>query len=138
VSADGAEYGLVHAEGAVSGPLSDTVSSRLSFALLAVTKFNSLFRSAINIRNNGSIIEICENNFRCTSYSRSKEAEEIKKIEGSSVKWGIINAFRQKPDAEVVYHDGDFGKEPMVILFGQNPKDVLEKIRIVLQNYVNN
>lgn len=113
-------------------------SYHVSNALLAVTKFNSLFRSAINIRNNGSIIKICENNFRCTSYSRSKETEEIKKIEGSSIKWGISKALNQNPDAELVYHDGDFGKEPMVILFGQNPKDVLEKIRIVLQEYVNN
>lgn len=32
VSADGGEYGLAHAEGAVSGPLSDTVSSRLSLS----------------------------------------------------------------------------------------------------------
>lgn len=113
-------------------------SFHVSNALLAATKFNSLFRSAINIRNNRSIIKICENNFRCTSYSRTEETEIIKKTEGSSIKWGISKALGQKPDAELVYHDGDFGKEPMVILFGQNPKDVLQKIRIVLQEYVNN
>ncbi len=113
-------------------------SLHVSNALLVATKFNSLFRSAINIRNNPSIIKICENNFKCSSYSRSKETEEIKKIEGSSIQWGISQAFRQKPDAELVYHDGDFGKEPMVIMFGQNPKEVLEKISIILQYYVNN
>lgn len=32
VSADGGEYGLAHVEGAVSGPLSDAVSSRLSLS----------------------------------------------------------------------------------------------------------
>lgn len=113
-------------------------SFHVSNALLVATKFNSLFRSAINIRNNQSIIKICENNFRCTSYSRSKETEESKKIEGSSIKWGISKALRQKPDAELVYHDGDFGKESMVILFGQNPKDVIEKIELILLKYVNN
>ena len=113
-------------------------SLHVSNALLAATKFNSLFRSAINIRNNPSIIKICENNFRCSSYSRSKETEEIKKIEGSSIQWGISEAFKQKPDAELVYHDGDFGKEPMVIMFGLNPKEVLEKVRIILQDYDNN
>jgi len=113
-------------------------SLHVSNALLAATKFNSLLRSAINIRNNPGIIKICENNFRCSSYSRSKETGEIKNIEGSSIKWGIGEAFKQEPDAELVYHEGDFGKEPMVILFGRNPKEVLEKIRIILQDYVNN
>jgi hydroxymethylpyrimidine kinase / phosphomethylpyrimidine kinase / thiamine-phosphate diphosphorylase len=113
-------------------------SFHVSNALLAATKFNSLFRSAINIRNNPSIINICENNFRCSSYCRNKETQEIKKVEGSSIKWGISEAFRQKPDADLVYHAGDFGKEPMVIMFGQNPKEIIEKIRIVLQEYVSN
>ena len=67
-----------------------------------------------------------------------RKPEEIKNIEGSSIKWGISEAFKQEPDAELVYHEGDFGKEPMVIMFGRNPKEVLEKIRIILQDYVNN
>ncbi|HKX96973.1 MAG TPA: bifunctional hydroxymethylpyrimidine kinase/phosphomethylpyrimidine kinase, partial [Candidatus Nitrosocosmicus sp.] len=99
-------------------------SFHVSNALLAATKFNSLFRSAINIRNNPSIINICENNFRCSSYCRNNETQEIKKVEGSSIKWGISEAFRQEPDADLVYHAGDFGKEPMVIMFGQNPKEI--------------
>ena len=105
---------------------------------MAANKFNSLFRSAINIRNNQNIIKICENNFKCSRYFRSKEPEQIKKLEGSSIKWGIIDAFRQVPGAELVYHDGDLGKEPMVILFGYNPREVLQKVKIILQGYVNN
>ena len=111
-------------------------SFHVSNALLAAVEFNPLIRSAINIRNNAEIVNICENNFKCSSYSRSKETKSIKKIEGSSILWGISEAFRQKTDAEIVYHDGDFGKEPMVIIYGQNPKEVLEKIRIVLKGYV--
>ena len=112
-------------------------SLHVSNALLAAAKFNSLFRSAINIRNNPMIIKICKNNFKYSNYSRSKEKEESKRVEGSSIQWGITEAFKQEPDAELVYHDGDYGKEPMIIMFGQNPKEVLEKIRIILQNYVN-
>ena len=113
-------------------------SIHVSNALLAANKFNSLFRSAINLRKDKDIIKICENNFRCSSYSRSKELQESKNIEGSSIKWGVSEAFSQKPNAELVYHDGDLGKEPMVILFGYNPKDVLEKVKIILQGLVNN
>ena len=28
---------------------------------------------------------------------------------------------------DVIYHMGDFGKEPMIIVFGKTPNDVLEK-----------
>ena len=113
-------------------------SVHVSDALLAAVKFNPLIRSAINIRNNAEIVNICKNKFKCSSYSRSKETKSIKKMEGSSILWGISEAFRKKTDAEVVYHDGDFGKEPMVIIYGQNPKDVLNKIRIVLEGFVKN
>lgn len=113
-------------------------SLHVSSAILTAIKFNSLLRSAINIRNNPSIIEICENNFRCSCYSRKYETKEVKKKEGSSIKWGISEAFKQNPDAEIVYHDGDFGKEPMIIIFGRNPIQVLEKIRVILQYYLNN
>jgi hydroxymethylpyrimidine/phosphomethylpyrimidine kinase len=113
-------------------------SLHVSNAVLTATKFNSLIRSAINIKNNPRIIKICENNFVCSSYSRIKEEKEVKNNEGSTIPWGVGEAFRLKPNAEVVYHHGDFGKEPMVIIFGQNPREVLEKIRIVLQDYINN
>jgi len=59
-------------------------------------------------------------------------------LEGSSIKWGISEAFRHEPGLELVYHDGDLGKEPMVIVFGYNPRDVLQKVKIILQKYVNN
>lgn len=113
-------------------------SIHVSSALLAATKFNSLFRSAINIRNNQNIIKICENSFRCSKYSRRNEPEESKKIEGSSIKWGVSEAFKKELKAELVYHDGDLGKEPMVVLFGYNPKDVLDKVKIILRGYVKN
>lgn len=113
-------------------------SVHVSNALLAANTFNSLFRSAINIRNNQNIIKICENNFKCSRYFRSKEPEQIRKLEGSSIKWGVSEAFRREPGVELVYHDGDLGKEPMVIVFGYNPRDVLQKVKIILQKYVDN
>ena len=113
-------------------------SVHVSNALLAANKFNSLFRSAINIRNNQDIIKICEHKFKCSIYFRSKEPEQVKKLEGSSIKWGVSEAFRHGQDVELVYHHGDLGKEPMVIVFGYNPRDVLKKVKIILHEYINN
>ncbi len=112
-------------------------SIHVSNALLTANKYNSLLRSAINIRNNQKIIKICENNFKCSRYFRSKEPEQVKKLEGASIKWGVSEAFRHRHDVEVIYHHGDIGKEPMVIVFGYNPKDILQKVKIILQKYVN-
>ncbi len=29
---------------------------------------------------------------------------------------------------DIIFHKGDFGKEPMIIVFGKNPNNVLKKI----------
>lgn len=108
-------------------------SKHMARALLSARKFNLRFRSAINIRNNSSILKICKGLFVCSGYDRNLEPAELKKIEGSSVNWGIAEAFKSTPDLEVVYHSGDFGKEGMIIIFAKKPEEVLEKIRLVLR-----
>ncbi|WKT57152.1 thiamine-phosphate synthase family protein [Candidatus Nitrosotenuis chungbukensis] len=41
-----------------------------------------------------------------------------------------IRNLRSAPDA--IYHTGDIGKEPMIIVFGKNPKQVVAKISKIL------
>ncbi|KEQ56331.1 Thiamine-phosphate synthase ThiN protein, partial [Marine Group I thaumarchaeote SCGC AAA799-N04] len=51
------------------------------------------------------------------------------KIQGSTIRWGISSALKNsKRIPDVIYHKGDFGKEPMIIVFGKTPENVLEKI----------
>jgi len=51
------------------------------------------------------------------------------KSKGSTIEWGIKNAIKNSKKApDVVFHKGDFGKEPMIIVFGENPKNVLKKV----------
>ena len=33
-----------------------------------------------------------------------------------------------KNPPDIVYHKGDFGKEPMIIVFGETPDTVIKKI----------
>ena len=49
--------------------------------------------------------------------------------------WGIKNALVKNPKAEVIYHKGDVGKEPMMIIFGRDPNEVIKKIKKILKNY---
>ncbi|HKQ21079.1 MAG TPA: thiamine-phosphate synthase family protein [Nitrososphaeraceae archaeon] len=41
-------------------------------------------------------------------------------------------ALSKNPDADIIYHSGDIGKEPMIIIFGQSPHDVVNKVKKIL------
>jgi hydroxymethylpyrimidine kinase / phosphomethylpyrimidine kinase / thiamine-phosphate diphosphorylase len=68
------------------------------------------------------------------SYNRSREPKKIKRKEGSSVSWGILAALSKNPKADVIYHMGDVGKEPMITVFGRNPAEIVERIKAILKN----
>ncbi len=107
-------------------------SSHVANAVITANKFNHSFRSAINIKNEKKILEVCKANFVCSSYSRGEEQIENKSKEGHTISWGIKNAMEIKHDAELVFHDGDYGKEPMIMVFGKDPSAIIDKIKTII------
>lgn len=107
-------------------------SSHVANAVITANKFNHSFRSAINIKNEKKILEVCKANFVCSSYSRGEEHIENKNKEGHTISWGIRNAMERKHDAELVFHDGDYGKEPMIMVFGKDPSVIIDKIKTII------
>jgi hydroxymethylpyrimidine kinase / phosphomethylpyrimidine kinase / thiamine-phosphate diphosphorylase len=110
-------------------------SSHVASAVLAYMTIDPAFRSAINIKFEERLIKVCKRLFSVASYDRSREPKKIKRKEGSSILWGISNALSKNPKADVIYHTGDLGKEPMINVFGRNPSQVLSKIKAILKNY---
>jgi hydroxymethylpyrimidine kinase / phosphomethylpyrimidine kinase / thiamine-phosphate diphosphorylase len=110
-------------------------SSHVASALLAYMSVNPDFRCAINIRFDRRVVDICKSLFSISSYDRAQEPKKIKRREGSSTAWGILAALSKNRSAEVIYHKGDIGKEPMITLFGRNPAEVVNKINAILKNY---
>lgn len=110
-------------------------SSHVANALLAAKHFNPAFRAAINIRYTNSILKICKDLFNCASYDRKLEPSNHKEKEGASIKWGVNEAFRTNTSADVVYHLGDLGKEPMILIFAETPLKILTKILAILKIY---
>jgi hydroxymethylpyrimidine kinase / phosphomethylpyrimidine kinase / thiamine-phosphate diphosphorylase len=53
------------------------------------------------------------------------------------VRWGVTEALRKRPNADIIYHTGDFGKEAMTLVFGYEPFDVINKLKIILKEYKN-
>ncbi|GBC73719.1 Pyridoxine kinase [archaeon HR04] len=121
-----------------AGPIRYGASKHVADAVVTAMRYNASIRSAMNIRYDDAILDICKGlGFSIASYDRSKEPEHIKKMEGMSVKWGIeqavISSASRVPD--VVYHTGDWGKEPMMIVFGHDPMDVVNKVISILIRY---
>jgi hydroxymethylpyrimidine kinase / phosphomethylpyrimidine kinase / thiamine-phosphate diphosphorylase len=110
-------------------------SSHVASAIIAYMSVNPEFRSAINIRFDERIVDVCKSLFSVASYDRTKEPKKIKRKEGSTVAWGILAALSKNSLADVIYHTGDIGKEPMISLFGRNPTEVVNKIKAILKNY---
>jgi len=103
-------------------------SLHVGTAVIEVNKKFPEIRSCLNIKYDTKIISKAKKSrFTVLSYDRSKEPRKLKQKENSSIAWGITNSLKTKlPD--IIYHKGDIGKEPMILIFGKNPKDVIRKV----------
>ncbi len=103
-------------------------SHHVGTAVIEVNKKFPNIRSGINIKFNSKIISKAK---RCglttLNYDRNKEPKKSKQKEGLSIKWGINFALKTK-SPDIIYHKGDMGKEPMILVFGETPDDVIRKI----------
>ena len=113
----------------VAGDLMYGGSKHVATALLTISKKFPQICSAINIKyQNQTISKIEKSKLLVSSYDRNEEPKNVKS-KHSSIEWGIKNAIKNSKRApDVIYHKGDFGKEPMIIIFGETPNNVLKKI----------
>ncbi|MFQ5782712.1 MAG: bifunctional hydroxymethylpyrimidine kinase/phosphomethylpyrimidine kinase [Nitrosopumilus sp.] len=118
----------------VAGDLAYGGSKHVATALLIMNKRFPQICSAINLKYQSSTIsKIKKLKLIALCYDRNQEPKNIK-FKGSTIEWGIKSAIKNsKKTPDVVFHRGDFGKEPMIIVFGENPKNVLKKILKILR-----
>ncbi|MBM3911133.1 MAG: bifunctional hydroxymethylpyrimidine kinase/phosphomethylpyrimidine kinase [Thaumarchaeota archaeon] len=118
----------------VAGNLEYGASRHVASAILAVTKKFPLIRSALNLRYDFKIIKkFKEEGLTVLSYDRTNEPANIKRKENTSVLWGIKNSIKKTINPpDIIFHKGDFGKEPMIVVFGENPSKVIKKISRIL------
>ena len=108
-------------------------SKHIGNAIITISKKFPIIRSAANIKfNEKTVKKFQRNGLKVLSYDRRNEPSKTKTKENSTIIWGIKNAIRNvsKPP-DVIYHKGDLGKEPMILVFGKTPDDVIEKISLV-------
>jgi hydroxymethylpyrimidine/phosphomethylpyrimidine kinase len=112
-----------------AGCLDFGTSRHIARIILETMKFSPLIRSAINLKYEELTLRRCkEAGLTIASYERSKEPEGV-----SSMEWGTRQAITDSgfvPD--VIYDEGAKGKEPMIRLLGENPADVLSKLKKII------
>ena len=111
-----------------AGELKFGGSQHVATAVIEVSKKFPEIRSAINIKYEPKlVVKAKKKGMKVVSYDRKKESKNSKQKENSSISWGISSCLKSiKPD--IIYHKGDMGKEPMIIVFGTNPEQVVKKI----------
>ena len=103
-------------------------SQHVATAVIHVNKKFPEIRSCLNIKYDTKIISKAKKSgFTILSYDRTGEPRKSKRRENSSISWGISNSLKTK-SPDIIYHKGDMGKEPMILIFGKNPQDVIRKV----------
>ena len=103
-------------------------SQHVGTAVIQVNKKFPEIRSGLNIKYDPKIISKAKKSkLTVLSYDRSKEPKRSKQKENSSISWGISNSLNSK-SPDVIYHTGDIGKEPMILIFGKNPDEIIRKV----------
>ena len=104
-------------------------SQHVATALIEVSKKFPDIRSAINIKYEPKLItKAKKRKMSVLTYNRKKESKNSKLKENSSISWGVSSCLKSEmPD--IIYHKGDLGKEPMIIVFGNTPTEVIKKIK---------
>lgn len=114
----------------VAGALAYGGSRHVGNSVLEVSRKFPSVRSGLNIRYDTDTIRRARSGgLRIARYDRSLEPYAAKGREGRTVSWGTrlaISKLSSPPD--IIYHTGDLGKEPMILVFGKSPGDVLSKV----------
>ena len=107
------------------------VSKHVAAIILAAMTFNPETRCAMNIKYSDENIEKYKKaGFKIGTFDRIQEPHKVK----STMEWGTkyaIQRLGRVPD--VIYDEGSIGKEPMIRVLGKNPKDVVNKARILFK-----
>lgn len=118
----------------LAGNLQYGGSKHVGSALLEINRKFPKTRSAVNIKYNSDLVKRCrKKSLVVQNYDRKNEPSKVKRKENSSISWGIKQAIKNSVKApDIIYHKGDLGKESMIMIFGNNPNEVVEKVAKIL------
>lgn len=113
------------------GCIGFNVSKHVGSVILAAMTFDPGSRCAMNLRYSDEYIEKFKKaGFKIGSFDRIHEPKNMK----STMEWGTKQAIKKLGSIpDIIYDKGGKGKEPMIRILGKNPKDVVNKVYILLE-----
>ncbi|HEU4481958.1 MAG TPA: bifunctional hydroxymethylpyrimidine kinase/phosphomethylpyrimidine kinase [Nitrososphaeraceae archaeon] len=110
-------------------------TQHIASAVISYMNINPLMRAGFNIKYDKKIIELLQSFMKISEYDRRLEPQKLKEKEGYTIQWGVKKAILKDKEVRGIYHKGDIGKEPMIILFAHNPAEIVEYLRKLIEYY---
>jgi len=111
-------------------------SSHMARVLLAARKYNSRTSCALNIAcNDQTLLALKRSGMTSASFDRANEPPDGLGREGGTMDWGTqaaLEASSTPRTVDAVVDLGGPGKEPMIRILAQDPRDLLGKVRRIL------
>ena len=118
-----------------AGDIKFGVAEHTARLILEAKKFDKSINYVINLKYTPELIKTLQkkNELVLKEILRIKEPEKLKKKEFSTMQWLIkesIDKIGKIPD--IIWDKGAIGKEPMIRLFAKTSKDMIKKLKLVM------
>lgn len=107
-------------------------SHHVASIILSAMQLHPKMRCAMNIKYSEQNLALFQNqNFIISSFDRKNEPSDA----SSTMEWGTTQALKKlKRIPNIIYDKGGWGKEPMIRILGENPKEVVKTLSQVTKN----
>lgn len=117
-------------------------SSHMARLILEIRKVDPMIRAGVNFRSDDRLSAWLESYCRANGWifsviDRKNEPAEIKDVEGASMPWKVLEAFRAAGGfvPKIFYETGAIGKEPVSVLVGIEPIEVAVQVSEIARLY---
>lgn len=117
-------------------------SSHMARLIIEYRKYDPSVRAGIDFANTPDLTRWLEqyctmNGWVFSVIDRRNEPEEIKEAEGASMQWKVKEAIRAAGDRspKIFYETGAVGKEPVSVLVGRDPLEIVSQICTIAKLY---
>jgi len=125
---------LIEGKPVFSSEASFRDKSHTARMVLTNLKIAPHIRCVTNIRYEREYIKrAIEFGFIVYKYDRNLEPEDISHHDESSMQWMVKQALEHlQTFPDIIYDEGFWGKEAMIRVFGRNPKEVIQKVKVLV------
>ncbi|MHA1310691.1 MAG: thiamine-phosphate synthase family protein [Candidatus Helarchaeota archaeon] len=118
-------------------------SDHMARNLIEFAKYDDKIRAGINIKYSKEFVnwlkDFCpKNGLKISVVDRLKEPKEVQEKDGASIPWKIGEAIRLSNNKipEVIVEGPAMGKEPLIILTGEDPIKVIDLLKLIQKNWL--